>query len=64
MIDDRLSPWDAAAVQVIIEEAGGQFTDWRGRPTAFGADGMATNAALADVIRAALGVAEDEDPDA
>ena len=64
MIDDRLSPWDAAAVQVIVEEAGGRFTDWRGRPTAFGADGMATNAALAGEIRAALGVADDEDPDA
>ena len=64
MIDDRLSPWDAAAVQVIVEEAGGRFTDWRGRATAFGADGMATNAALGDEIRAALGVADDEAPDA
>jgi histidinol-phosphatase len=64
MVDDRLSPWDAAAVQVIVEEAGGRFSDWRGRATAFGADGMATNAALAEEIRAALGVADDEDPDA
>lgn len=64
MVDDLMHPWDSAAVQVIVEEAGGRFTDWRGRPTAFGADAIATNAALADVIRDALGVGPHEVPDA
>ena len=55
MADDVMNPWDAAAVQPIIEEAGGVFTDWRGRPTAFGGSAIATNAALAAEIRAAVG---------
>ncbi len=51
MVDDLMNPWDAAAVQVVIEEAGGHFTDFRGRPTAFGGDSIATNAALDTVVR-------------
>lgn len=51
MADDVLSPWDAAALQPIITEAGGVFTDWAGKPTAFGAGAIATNAALATEIR-------------
>ena len=33
MVDPIMNVWDAAAVQPIIEEAGGTFTDWHGRPT-------------------------------
>jgi len=54
MVDDALAPWDAAALQPIIDEAGGVFTDWRGRRTAFGGDGIATNGALAEATRALL----------
>ena len=49
-----LSPWDAAALMPIIEEAGGVFTDWDGRRTAFGGSAIATNAALAQPLRALL----------
>src|SRR5262249_6311554 len=56
MVDARLSPWDAAAVQIAVEEAGGVFTDWAGRPTSFGDGAVATNAALAAELRSALGV--------
>jgi histidinol phosphatase-like enzyme (inositol monophosphatase family) len=56
MVDDRVSPWDAAALVPAIAEAGGVFTDWRGAPTAFGGDAVATNAALAVDVRRALGV--------
>ncbi|WP_309669593.1 histidinol-phosphatase [Gemmatimonas sp.] len=51
MIDDIVNPWDAAAMYPLITEAGGRFTDWRGRDTAFGGDVIATNAALGDMIR-------------
>ena len=54
MVDGVFSPWDAAAFQPIVEEAGGVFTDWLGRPTAFGGNGIATNRALAAPIRARL----------
>ena len=55
MVDEFLSPWDAAALQPIVEEAGGVFTDWTGARTSFGGNGIATNAALADPVRALLG---------
>ncbi len=55
MIDEELSPWDAAALQPIIEEAGGVFTDWTGTRTSFGGNAIATNAALADQVRELLG---------
>ena len=54
MFDSVMSPWDAAALQPIIEEAGGVFTDWDGQATAFGGSSVATNAALAVTIRELL----------
>ncbi len=51
MVDDVVAPWDAAALYPIVTEAGGSFTDWRGRTTAFGGDIIATNAALAKPVR-------------
>lgn len=51
MLDDIVSPWDAAALYPIVTEAGGSFTDWRGRITAFGGDIIATNWALAQPVR-------------
>ena len=56
MVDGHLSPWDAAALQVAVEEAGGVFTDWSGRTTAFSDGAVATNAALAHTLRRELGI--------
>jgi fructose-1,6-bisphosphatase/inositol monophosphatase family enzyme len=49
-----LSPWDAAALLPIVQEAGGVFTDWNGQATAFGGSGIATNGALANEVRRLL----------
>jgi histidinol-phosphatase len=54
MCDGTMSVWDAAALQPIIEEAGGVFTDWLGVPTVFGGSAVATNRLLADEARATL----------
>ena len=62
MTDGRLSPWDAAAFQVVVEEAGGVFSDWQGRASAFGDGAIASNAALAGELRAALGVPDGDAP--
>ncbi|MCH8243925.1 MAG: inositol monophosphatase, partial [Planctomycetes bacterium] len=43
MIDPELNLWDAAAIQPIMEEAGGTFTDWLGEPTVHNREGVATN---------------------
>ena len=54
MLDPVMNPWDAAALQPIIEEAGGRFTDWSGTSTAFGGSVVATNGALSGVVREML----------
>jgi len=56
MIDAVMRPWDSAALQPIIEEAGGVFSDLRGARTAFGEGTIATNAALAKAVRGVLGI--------
>ncbi len=43
MVDPIMNVWDAAAVQPIIEEAGGRFTDWKGEATIHHGEGIATN---------------------
>lgn len=54
MVDDIVNPWDAAALQPVIQEAGGVFTSWKGMPTAFGGDLIATNLELAQSVREIL----------
>jgi histidinol phosphatase-like enzyme (inositol monophosphatase family) len=58
MCDGSLSEWDAAALLPAINEAGGVFTDWSGRRTAFGKSAIATNGALASEARQLLGAGE------
>ena len=43
MVDNLMSPWDAAALVPVVREAGGEFSDWDGRVTPFGDGAMATN---------------------
>ena len=56
-IDPSVSLWDLAAVKIVVEEAGGRFTDFSGVATPAGGSGLATNghlheAALEFVARA------------
>jgi histidinol phosphatase-like enzyme (inositol monophosphatase family) len=43
MIDPMLHVWDAAAVQPIIEEAGGKFSDWAGNETIHAGEAIGSN---------------------
>jgi len=54
MADPVLADWDAAAVMVVIEEAGGVFTDWSGARSCWNQSAVATNAALARAVRECL----------
>jgi histidinol-phosphatase len=54
MVDPTLSIWDAAAVQPLVEEAGGVVTDWDGAADHRNGSLVATNAALAREIRGIL----------
>ncbi len=54
MIDPQMSVWDAAAVQPIIEEAGGRFTDWKNKPTFEGGESVGSNGVVHEAILNAL----------
>ena len=41
-----LKPWDLAAPKILVEEAGGRFTDFAGRPTIYTGTALATNGRL------------------
>jgi histidinol phosphatase-like enzyme (inositol monophosphatase family) len=52
MVDPLTEVWDCGPLQVILEEAGGTFTDWQGTPTIYGREAIATNGHLfAEVMR-------------
>jgi len=50
MIEHGVHPWDVAATKVLVEEAGGRFTDWTGNPTIHTPDCLATNGKLHDDV--------------
>ena len=50
MIDPVLNLWDAAAVQPIIEEAGGRFTDWAGTPRIDAGEAIGSNGYLHEQV--------------
>jgi histidinol phosphatase-like enzyme (inositol monophosphatase family) len=54
MLDPMMHPWDSAPLLPILQEAGGRFTTWDGRPTIWGGDAAATNAALHEEVLAVL----------
>jgi histidinol-phosphatase len=53
--EPEVSLWDLAAVAVLVEEAGGRFTDLAGRPGPDGGSAVATNGLLHDAVLAVLG---------
>ena len=49
-----LKPWDLAPCKLLVEEAGGRFTDWDGKPTIYTGTALATNGRLHDAALALL----------
>ena len=54
-LDAEVKLWDLAAPMVIVEEAGGRFTDLGGTPGAGGGDAIATNGLVHDAALAIIG---------
>ncbi len=50
MIDPWMAIWDCGPLQVILEEAGGTFTDWKGTPTIYNGESFATNGHLYETV--------------
>ena len=54
-LDPEVKIWDLAALQVIIEEAGGRFSDFAGIARPDGGDGIATNGLVHEAALAIIG---------
>ena len=49
-VDPILFPWDASPFVTILTEAGGEFVDFQGRPTAHGGNGFSVNGHLKEQV--------------
>ena len=54
-VDPEASAWDLAAPRMLVEEAGGRFTDLAGTPGHTHGSGVSTNGLLHDAVIAILG---------
>jgi histidinol-phosphatase len=52
--EPQVALWDVAGIKVIVEEAGGRFTDFRGEARADGGSGISTNGPLHAAVLEAL----------
>jgi histidinol phosphatase-like enzyme (inositol monophosphatase family) len=50
MLDPVVSPWDVAAIKIIIEESGGIFTDFEGNSTIYNRTGIAANPYIHEAV--------------
>ena len=53
-VEPEAAIWDVAALKLIVEEAGGRFSDFSGRDTPSGGNALSSNGLLHDEILAAL----------
>jgi len=53
-VEVDLKPWDLAPCKIVVEEAGGRFTDLAGRPTIYSGSALATNGRLHEAALALL----------
>ncbi len=53
-VEPEVSLWDLAPLKLIVEEAGGRFTDLAGTPTDDGGSAVSSNGVLHDEVLAAL----------
>jgi histidinol phosphatase-like enzyme (inositol monophosphatase family) len=58
VVEAVMHPWDGAASIVIMEEAGGRYTDFDGNATAHGANAVISNGLIHDQMRKVIGDAE------
>ncbi len=55
-LDADVKRWDLAAVRILVEEAGGRFTTFDGRPSSDGPTALSTNGLLHDEVLGRLAV--------
>ena len=55
MVDITTHPWDCAPFPAIFSELGGYFGDWKGNPTIYAGEAMATSQSLLPLVLEQLG---------
>jgi histidinol-phosphatase len=53
-VEVDLKPWDLAPCKIMVEEAGGRFTDLDGRPTIYSGNALVSNGRLHDAVLSLL----------
>ena len=53
-VEPQVALWDMAPIQIIVEEAGGRFTNLQGEPRADGGSGVSTNGLVHELTLEAL----------
>jgi histidinol-phosphatase len=53
-VEMDLKPWDLAACKIVVEEAGGRFTDFAGRPSIYTGSALTSNGRVHDAALALL----------
>lgn len=53
-VEVDVKPWDLAAVKIVVEEAGGRFTDLAGNSTIYSGNALVSNGRLHDQVLALL----------
>lgn len=55
VIDPIMNEWDCGPLPVVLREAGGRYSSWKGESTIHGGDAVATNAGVYDEVMRILG---------
>ena len=50
MVELDVKPWDLAPLKILVEEAGGRFTDFEGKATIYGGSAVVTNGRVHDEV--------------
>jgi len=53
-VEVDVKPWDLAPCKILVEEAGGRFTDFAGQPTIYSGNALASNGRLHEAALALL----------
>ena len=54
-LEPEINPWDVAATKIIVEEAGGRFSDFQGVPSIYTGDAVISNGLIHDRVLEVLG---------
>ena len=55
MLETNIQPWDVAPLKILVEEAGGRFSDFTGATTIYSGNAIVSNGRVHDAVLTLLG---------